>query len=515
MSLVLDRVKENAKKNPDRVAYFHVGVNGNKEQLTWSELERYSDNLSLKIDWMCSSKSPVVVYGHKDPFMVVAFLGCVKSGRAYCPIDTSVPDDRVRTIISSLNPELVIDISGENNEIFSDVKLWKKDDLKQYDEKQCCDSAPKRVEADDVFYIIYTSGSTGNPKGVQITSSCLDNFVRWAITLGTGVDETGNNVFLNTAPFSFDLSVMDLYMSLYTGGTLWTMDKELLHDIRKVTSLLSESEVNISVATPSFINMCFADKEFKEENLKFMEKFLFCGETLPAKLVRKIRDRFPSAEIVNTYGPTESTCAITEVMITDEVLEQYDSLPIGSPKAGTWISIVDGNGTEVNEGEKGEIVIIGDSVSVGYYGQDSLTQEKFGKAVVMGEEYRSYRTGDAGYIKDGLLFYEGRIDLQIKLNGYRIELEDIENNMSKIAGIEDVVVLPNVKEGSTEVRSLTAYVVTEKDTDDKSELVNYFKTQARNYLPEYMIPKKMVIVDFIPMTTNGKKDRKKARSLWG
>ncbi len=512
MSELLKRIKINAGLFPQRIMYHYINADEDIVELTWEEIDVLSDYVAKIIEMKCDNKTPVVVYGHKHPLMVVSFLGCVKSGRAYCPIDISVPEDRVGSIVNSIDPELIINLSSYSIEAFANRMVFTDKDLTL--KEDVADNKPTEIKDDEVFYIIYTSGSTGNPKGVQITSACLDNFLKWASTLATDIESRDSNVFLNSAPFSFDLSVMDLYLALYTGGTLWTMDKALLHDIRNVTTLLSPSKVNVAVATPSYINMCFADKNFNADNITELKTFLFCGETLPTKLVKRIKERFPDSEIVNTYGPTESTCAVTGVTISDEIMDRYDPLPIGYPKEGTWIAIVNNNGQEVEPGQKGEIIITGDSVSLGYYKQNELTDEKFGKKKIDRVEYRYYRTGDAGFVKDGLLFYDGRIDLQIKLNGYRIEIEDIENNMIKIDEVEDVIVIPNFKDGESEVRSLSAYVLLEKTGNSIPDISGYIKKKAEKYLPSYMIPKKIKIVDSLPLTSNGKKDRKKARIIW-
>ena len=174
-----------------------------------------------------------------------------------------------------------------------------------------------------------------------------------------------------------------------------------------------------------------ADPIFSGELLPDLTDFLFCGEILTNKTVSRLKKRFPGANVVNTYGPTESTCAITEINVTDEINEKYSPLPVGKPKDGTWIRISDENGNEVVDGEKGEIVIIGDSVSIGYWNNAEKNKKSFGRTTVNGVEYRFYRTGDEGYIIDGMLHYCGRIDNQVKLHGYRIELEDIESNLLK------------------------------------------------------------------------------------
>ena len=175
------------------------------------------------------SKKPIIVYGHKDPYMLVCFLACVKAGRAYCPIDISVPLSRVEMIVEEVEPEIVL--STELLSIAFEKILSKEEILSLIENQKEVIDTSNYVSSNEVFYIIFTSGSTGKPKGVQITRECLDHFIQWGISLG-GLVEGNDYVFLNQAPFSFDLSVMDLYLCLYLGGTLWALTKKVQQDMR-------------------------------------------------------------------------------------------------------------------------------------------------------------------------------------------------------------------------------------------------------------------------------------------
>lgn len=311
---------------------------------------------------------------------------------------------------------------------------------------------------------------------------------------------------MNQAPFSFDLSVMDLYLCLYTGGTLFALGKNVQTDMKLLYEALRRSGINKWVSTPSFANVCLSDPIFSEALLPDLTDFLFCGEILTNKTVSRLKKRFPGANVVNTYGPTESTCAITEINVTDEINEKYSPLPVGKPKDGTWLRIADEGGNAVDDGEKGEIIIIGDSVSVGYWNNAERNRKSFGLTAIDGREYRFYRTGDEGYVKDGMLYYCGRIDNQVKLHGYRIELEDIESNLLKIHGIIQAVVLPKYRDGK--VTSLIAGVVLSEEAVDEKAAVECIKNDLKQTLPEYMIPKKIKFLSNIPRTNNGKIDRK-------
>jgi len=300
---------------------------------------------------------------------------------------------------------------------------------------------------------------------------------------------------------------MDLYLCLYSGGTLWALSKELQSDIKSLYNSLGESNVNKWISTPSFADVCLTDPMFSSNLMPELTDFLFCGEILTNKTVKRLHSRFSDSYVVNTYGPTESTCAVTDVIISSEINEKYSPLPVGRPKKGTWIRITDENGNELPDGEKGEIVIVGDSVSVGYWKNAERNELVFGTTTVQGEKYRFYKTGDEGYLIENMLFYSGRIDNQVKLHGYRIELEDIENNLLKIPGILQAVVLPRYRDGK--VSSLVAIVVSQDDKFNEDDSDALIKQELKKNLPEYMIPKKILFAKDLPRTNNGKIDRKK------
>lgn len=506
---ILEKVRQNAARWPERPMMIEK-TGETTRSITWSGLNDFSDRLAYWMDCRLETKAPVVVYGHKDPMMIVCFLACVKSGRAYCPIDINVPVSRTEAIVNEIKPEIILTTETLEAEISGTV----------VDREEICRIASsegggippeKAVGPDDVFYMIFTSGSTGVPKGVQITRDCLDHFIRWAITLGNGIPDEAAYVFLNQAPFSFDLSVMDLFLCLYTGGTLWALPKAVQNDMRQLYRSLGESNANVWVSTPSFADVCLADPSFSSELMPSLTDFLFCGEILTNRTVERLHKRFPNAKVVNTYGPTESTCAVTEVTVTDEINQTVVPLPVGRPKPGTWIRIVDENGRVLPEGEHGEIVIVGDSVSVGYWNNEEKNKRSFGVTTESGAQYRFYRTGDEGYLVDGMLYYGGRMDLQVKLHGYRIELGDVENNFLKIDGIEQAVVIPKYRDGK--VSSLAAGLVSSRTVEDEKTEIANIREALKKELPEYMIPKKIRFLSDIPRTNNGKIDRKAVGEL--
>lgn len=503
---ILKNIRETALTHPKRCA-----VQSREQKLTYEELEEYSNRLAV---WIAKNsqdrKRPVIVYGHKNPYMVVCFLACAKAGRSYVPQDICIPVSRVDETVLSVEPELTFVVEGDyQTEIGTEIG---KDEIEEIVKQETNETdVLQPLTRDEVWYIIFTSGSTGKPKGVEITRDCLSHYLDWSVQLGSTMEEKGGAHFMNQAPFSFDLSVMDLYTSLVCGGTLYTMDKKMQSDYSEMLGFLEQSEIEIWVSTPSFADMCLADRNFCGEKIETLKLFLFCGEVLTTATVEKLKERFPEAVIINTYGPTESTVAVTDVTITEKLLQETiargKSLPVGHEKPGTYIEIWDKAGKVLPEGEQGEIVIIGDTVSCGYYMRADLTKKAFFHCIRDGKAYRGYKTGDAGYLKGGQLYYNGRIDLQVKLHGYRIEIEDIENNMVRLPQIDHAVVVPNLEEGK--VKSLTAFVTGAQVAGKKaSEISKQVKNGLKEFLPVYMIPKKIKYIETMPMNNHGKADRK-------
>jgi D-alanine--poly(phosphoribitol) ligase subunit 1 len=454
------------------------------QRLTYDELRRRSDALAAHLARRFGdNRAPIAVLGHREPEMLIAFLGVVKSRRPYVPLDTVLPQQRIDKILAISRPALLLTPEEVT--------------------KLSSSAAPvpaARTERDDPFYILFTSGSTGEPKGVIITLGCLEHFVAWMLEEQKFVPL--GETFLNTAPFSFDLSVMDLYCSLATGGTLFSISRDLVANPKMLYRALENSGVTAWVSTPSFVQMCLVEEKFTEAMLPRIRRFLFCGETLAAQTAARLLERFPRARVWNMYGPTEATVATTSVPIDHSILEKYSTLPVGSAMPGTDVFVANGSGETVPENEPGEIVIAGPNVSPGYLERADLTASSFFEHCGR----RAYRTGDQGRLHDGLLFFEGRMDSQIKLSGYRIELGDVEANLLALPAVREAVVTPVIKNGAAQ--SLAAFVVLSSQTETSHfQLTQSLRQQLADRLPVYMLPRKFVFRDAFPLTANGKVDR--------
>jgi D-alanine--poly(phosphoribitol) ligase subunit 1 len=483
---LIERIDHWATAAPEAIAHL-----SGDSTLTYGELRRRSDGLASYLTKRFSDdRRPIAVLGHREPEMLIAFLGAVKSGHPYVPIDIALPQTRIDQILASANAALTLTPAQIRQ--FSTGEL-------------VAPTIP--VEKNDAFYILFTSGSTGEPKGVIITLACLEHFISWM--LAEQQFSKRAEVFLNQAPFSFDLSVMDLYCSLVTGGTLFSISRDLIENPKKLYRALASSGVTTWVSTPSFAQMCLVEDKFAEAMLPRARRFLFCGETLALQTAAQLLARFPQAQVWNMYGPTEATVATTSIQIDSAILEKYSALPVGCVMPGTKIFIVDENSGELSANNRGEIIITGPNVSPGYVGRSDLTARAF-------FEYRgqrAYKTGDLGRFRDSLLFFEGRIDEQIKLSGYRIELGDVEANLRALPTVRDAVVVPVKKSGAAQ--SLTAFVtLLARNEPSDFKLAHNLRSELGERLPVYMLPRKFVFLDAFPMTANGKVDRAAlARSL--
>lgn len=450
-------IKELGEKYKNNIAYTAGG-----KSFTYCELFEKAKEISSEV--LKEKAASAIIFGSRNFETMAAIIACVLSKTAYIPVDMNLPESRKEKIVKISGASLIIDCSEE------------KISLKKIKEE---------TSENENAYVIFTSGSTGEPKGVPVSYENLDNFIEW-ITKLSPLNEFEHVVVLNHASFSFDLSTAAIYYSLFGGHNL--VQVENTADFEKLFSEIKENKVNVIVATPTFLRLCLLNKDFSEENYPFIKCIYFCGEMLQKSLVKEIFKRFPKIKIINAYGPTEAASAVSAIEITEEILEKEELLPVGKiSSAATEITV-----------ENGEIVLKGKSVSKGY-----LSGETGG--FYKENEKNCFKTGDMGFIENGKLYCKGRFDSQIKYKGYRIELSEIEANISSVSGTENcAVIVKRNPEG--EVRLIKAFVSGNVSEEE-------IRKKLSENLPEYMIPKSIKKLDFIPFNKNGKIDRKELEKL--
>ncbi|WP_291628526.1 D-alanine--poly(phosphoribitol) ligase subunit DltA [Clostridium sp.] len=495
------RLLDNVKKYSD-LGRLAVVCDG--EKLTYKELDEMSDSMATYlINEFGQDKSPIVIYGNKDNLILVLMLAALKSGRAYVPLDVTFPIERVKQVINEVEAKVVINFTEENLE-----PSYSKSDIEGIikNHKQHFVSRENWVKDNENAYILFTSGSTGKPKGVQISKNNLDSFNDW---FGKYMDLNHDiDVMLNQVSYSFDVSVIPIYLGLIHGKILNSLSKDTLEDFRLLFKNLKESNLKYWVSTPALAELCIRDMNFNSSLMPNLKTFFFAGEVLSKKLVKELMVRFKGVRIINGYGPTEGTVLLSAIDVTEEMLEDERSIPIGYPLDGGILKIVDDKNEEVKPGEKGELLALSKSISKGYFNNEEMTNKVFFNELVNGEVYRGYRTGDVAYYDNGILYYCGRKDFQIKLNGFRIEIEDIENNLRKVSNINNCVVLPVYRD--EKISHLSSFV-TLKEDNGLSSLKNsiLIKEELKKYIPSYMIPRNIKVIKEFPINTNGKIDRKK------
>ena len=496
MNNLIWSIDQVASQHPTTIAYDEMG-----RLNTYQDLKNYSDALATWLDQNSALDlhQPILFYGDHQFTMVAGFIGSLKAGHSYIPVETGTASTRLASIIETGQPGLVVAIDDfPAGEVNYNGPVLTSDQLTEIMHHQVNYQLDHVVDGDQLFYILFTSGTTGSPKGVEISHDNINSFARWMLSDDFKIPQ--GQTFLGQPPYSFDLSGMFWLPALLSGGTIRALPSEVVKNFGQLFTVLPSLDLNVYVSTPSLADMLMLSPDFSEAKMPGLTHFLFCGEELTVNTAKRLKERFPHAHIFNTYGPTEAAVAITSVEITQEMVDTLKRLPVGKVKANTTTSIWDGDQEITTPKTEGELVITGDSVARGYLNNPTKTQQNFFKL----NGIQSYRTGDAAMIdEDGMHYIVGRMDFQIKLHGFRIELDEVRSSIETSPLVKQAVAVPKY-DANHRATHLIAYIIPNDPVDDEAEFTKALRNDLKDRVMEYMMPTQFVYVDDFPKSANGK-----------
>lgn len=475
------------------------------QKLTYGELNQKADQIARRLKAMgVGPESLVGVSMERSVEMVLAIFGILKAGGAYVPLDPTYPKDRLAFMAADAGVKAILTDSSvlQQLDTINVTTLCLDKELETFiagdnDSLTSGDDQQSAVAVENIAYVIYTSGSTGKPKGVMTPHEAVTNMILW---MQATYEMTPADRLLQKTALTFDASAWEFFWPLVTGATLVVARPYAEKDGDYMVKTLQEQGVTVLQLVPSLLKMLVEQEGF--ENCRSL-RHVFCGgEALPAAVCERFFERLPQAQLTNVYGPTETTMHVTVWECRKDTLEHV--VPIGRPVGNTQAYILDENMQPVPIGVPGELCIGGVQVARGYLNRPELTAERFISDPFSQQQGRKlYRTGDLTRFRpDGGIEFRGRIDHQVKIRGYRIELGEIESALRQHSAISDVLVI--AREDVPGDKRLVAYVLMKPDQELKgSELHKHLLVT----LPDYMVPSAFVLLDKMPLLSNGKVDR--------
>ncbi|SDQ31306.1 non-ribosomal peptide synthetase [Pseudovibrio sp. Tun.PSC04-5.I4] len=493
--------EECASRHGDRVAI----VSGPAE-LTYDQLNQQANKLAkYLLERGVRTGSRVAVCLSEGLNTVVALLAVLKSGGAYVPLDPAHPPERLGYQLEDSSPLLVLCDDGsvpslEPSQTRDTLVLLDRDHAawQQYSGDNVSDELTRPVSREDLAYVIYTSGTTGRPKGVMVPHKGPANLVEW---FRQQKQVTENDRVLLSTSITFDISVVEVFATLSCGACLVVSERSRLLEGTYLVETIRQHSVTVCQFVPSLLGFFLSCEGV--ETCTSVRSILCGGEAFPSHLAQRCFEVLGHVRLQNLYGPTEASIYCTKQDI-DPSANYPAVLPIGQPIAGMKMYVLDRHMTLVPRGVAGDLYVAGPGVAMGYLNRPKLTPERFvPNPLVQGEQL--YRTGDIGrYMNDGAIEYLGRDDFQIKVRGYRIEPGEIEHALCQCDGVTNAVVISWQDEAGEAL--LVTYVCT---TNDASSLdTAALRSSLGRQLPDYMVPSLYVQLASLPLSANGKIDRK-------
>ena len=494
-------------KTPDDIAVVYGEL-----QLTYTELNEKANRLAHRlVGQKVVADSVIGLCVNRSMEMLVGLLGILKAGGAYLPLDPSYPEARLQYLLDDSNVDLLLmpsKLQGILPLYDGDVVLLD-NVMSSYNWLQNFDSGnlyreDTSVNSNSLAYVIYTSGSTGKPKGVEVNHSCVVNYLEHAKTHYCA-DVVGSVV---STPLSFDATVTSVFTPLICGGFIQLINQgdDELFDLAGV---INNAEQNLLFKlTPSHLQAIAPLMAVSSPYLQ--HAIVIGGEQLPTNILKQFKREFlPGSIFINEYGPTEGTvgCCFEVVKDITQLESDESSIAIGKPIANTRLYVLDNQQRIVPQGAMGELYIGGEGLARGYQNLPDVTNTHFiDLSINLQPAQQLYKTGDlVRYLTDNRLQYIGRIDQQVKLRGFRIEIGEIEHHLNNQPEVTAATVM--VREDEPGLKRLVAYLTVEPNSCDENELNEKLRNCLQSALPQYMVPSAFVVLTQLPLTSNGKVDK--------
>ena len=491
--IVTDYLDKTAELFPEKVF-----VGDKDKEITYKEFKEKALKIASHINACGYSKQPVAVYMKKSVECLIAIFGIIYSGCFYTVIDAKGSIDRNKRIIEDLEPVLIItdDLNIDNVKKMSgsaNVMIYK-DGVNDSEIVNMTRLERIKVLRSDILCVIYTSGSTGTPKGVAIPHKSVVNYIEDA-TLDYQ-NFSSEDIFGNQYPFYYVASLDDIFLTLRNGATLHIIPEELFYAPSRLVDWLINKHISVINWVPSAMELISQYDALSGKSVSEIKKVIFGGEVIKAKVLRYWMSALPKADFINGYGATETTEGTT-YYIVDHIPEESDSIPLGKPLRGVELIVLDDNNNRVKNGQQGELYVRTDYLSYGYYKDFEKTIEVFVQNP-LNKKYHEvvYKTGDIVEVDDqGNLIFIGRKDSQIKKNGHRINLAEIEETLNRVCGVEQCACLYQ-----SEQKCIAALYTGTLAENEVQKLLT-------ELLPTAMRPDMVKRVEYMPLNANGKIDR--------
>lgn len=487
---IIELFEEQVKKHSNEIA-----INFENEELTYGELNEKVNQLAhfLKLNYQIKNGDIVGLFIDKSLEMIIGMLAILKAGACFLPLDFELPVERLSYIISNSNPSLIL----TSHKLCEMVKIlnvsYLEIDLDSsfiYGNNANKDNLEISITPEDLIYIIYTSGSTGTPKGVMVKQRNIVRLVKNPNFLSFREHE----IMVQTGTIVFDACIFEIFGALLNGFKLHILPKARLMDFSYMKNFIKEKQISILFLTTGLLNQLINEDPSIFASVRYL---LTGGDVISPKHIAKVISACPKVQIINCYGPTENGSYSTCYQVSGN--EKDGIIPIGKPISNSTCYVVSKTGTLQPIGVPGELWVGGDGIARGYINNYELTKQKFvknpfGEGII-------YKTGDqVKWLPDGNLVFLTRLDKQIKLRGYRIELEDIDTNILKYNGIKQSI---SILIELNNQKAICSYIIADEQIN-----INNLKAFVADYLPKYMIPKYILQVESLPLTISGKLDRK-------